>query len=183
MNILLVVTHPNKDSLTFAVMQRFLAGLQTNEHNVDVIDLYRHSFDPALSEEDEPAWKLKGKQFSPEIQKEMERIQLADALVFIFPLWWYSMPAMLKGYFDKVVNFKFNGQKKLLWITLAGATKHHLVKYGNHQLISQYFNQTIAGWLQAGESSTEFLYDTLSGSKVHIQSLLDEAFQMGKQYR
>ncbi len=113
----------------------------------------------------------------------MKRIQSADALVFIFPLWWYSLPAMLKGYFDKVINFKFNGEKKLLWITLAGATKHHLIKYGNHQLINQYFNQTIAGWLQAAESSTEILYDTLTNSEEHIQSLLDKAYLIGNQYR
>ncbi len=61
MNILVIVTHPEQQSLTFSVMHRFLEGLQTNGHNVEVIDLYRYSFDPALSAEDEPAWKLQGK--------------------------------------------------------------------------------------------------------------------------
>ncbi|HEY2493765.1 MAG TPA: NAD(P)H oxidoreductase [Paenibacillus sp.] len=186
MKVLLVVTHPRENSLTYAVMNRFVEGLKQNNHEVDIMDLDRDGFNPVYTAEDERDWKSPNKQFSPEIRKEMDRIVAADALVFVFPLWWYSVPSMLKGYLDKVWNIgllKEFTSKKVLWICLAGGDQEHLIKYEYHDMITHYLNNAIAGYARVKESKVEFLYDTLSESNEYIEGLLDHAYLLGREYK
>ncbi|MBJ8193654.1 NAD(P)H-dependent oxidoreductase, partial [Bacillus cereus] len=83
---------PREDSLTLAVMNRFVEGLKENKHEVDILDLYRDGFNPVYSAADELDWNTPHKQYAPGTRREMDRIAAADALVFVFPLWWYSVP-------------------------------------------------------------------------------------------
>ncbi|AOK89944.1 NAD(P)H oxidoreductase [Paenibacillus polymyxa] len=186
MKVLLVVTHPREDSLTLAVMNRFVEGLKENKHEVDILDLDRDGFNPVYSAADELDWNTTHKQYAPETRKEMDRIAAADALVFVFPLWWYSVPSMLKGYLDKVWNKGLLQEfttKQVLWMCLAGGTKEHLIKYEYHDLVTNYLNKAIAGYARVRESKVEFFYDTLSESKEYIAGLLEHAYQLGRAYK
>lgn len=107
MKVLTVVSHPRTNSLTFAVAERFVQGLKDAGHEVEVLDLHRMGFNPVLWEEDEPDWNNGDKKYSKEVEIEMERMKKHDALAFIFPIWWFSMPTMLKGYIDRVWNNGF----------------------------------------------------------------------------
>ncbi|NEW05683.1 NAD(P)H oxidoreductase [Paenibacillus sp. SYP-B3998] len=185
MKVLLVVTHPRENSLTYAVMNRFVEGLKQSNQEVDILDLDRDGFNPVYTAEDERDWLNPNKQYSPETRREMDRIVAADTLVFVFPLWWYSVPSMLKGYLDKVWNIgllKEFASKKVLWICLAGGDKQHLIKYGYHDMITHYLNKAIAGYARVEESKVEFLYDTLSESRVYIEGLLDHAYHLGRDF-
>ena len=77
--------------------------------------------------EDEPDWTSDRKMYSPEVESEIERMKRHDALAYIFPIWWYSLPAMLKGYIDRVWNngFAYGSNKlhhkRVLWLGLAAA--------------------------------------------------------------
>ncbi len=110
MKALVTVTHPRKDSLTYHVMDRFIEGLKQNNHEVDLLDLYRDGFNPVYTAEDEKDWQNPDKIYAPVVRKEMDRIVAADTLVFVFPLWQYSVPSMLKGYLDKVWNLGLFGK-------------------------------------------------------------------------
>src|SRR5262245_36872359 len=107
MKILLVLAHPRRDSLTGQVADAFAEAAIANGHQVDWADLVRECFDPVLREADEPDWTDPGKIYSPEVLREMARIRRNDATVMVFPVWWWSMPAILKGWIDRVWNRGF----------------------------------------------------------------------------
>lgn len=107
MNILVTVAHPREESLTFSLMHALLRGLADAGHTTEVLDLYRSNFSPVLEEVDEPAWNQENQTYSRKVDEEMQRMNRHDALVYVFPLWWWSMPAMLKGYIDRVWNYGY----------------------------------------------------------------------------
>jgi NAD(P)H dehydrogenase (quinone) len=104
MKTLLVLAHPRSDSLTAQAAQRFAATLRVNGHEIEHADLAVEEFSPVLREDDEPDWSNPDKTCSPAVQAEMRRIERNDAIVMIFPVWWWSMPARLKGWIDRVWN-------------------------------------------------------------------------------
>lgn len=76
---LTVVTHPRTNSLTFAVADRFVQNLIKAGHDIEVLDLHRSGIDPVLGEADEPDWTRKHKQYSTEVEAEIERMKKHDA--------------------------------------------------------------------------------------------------------
>lgn len=104
MKILLVTAHPRSDSLTYAVAKAFTEAAKKNGHEIEVADLMAEAFDPVLREPDEPDWANPNKVYSTAVQNEMARIERNEATVMVFPVWWWSMPALLKGWIDRVWN-------------------------------------------------------------------------------
>lgn len=103
-DILLVIDHPRPTSLTFAVAQAFAGALEAAELTLEWADLAREGFDPRLDEPDEPDWSDPRKVYSQAVRAEMARIERTAATVLVFPVWWWSMPARLKGWIDRVWN-------------------------------------------------------------------------------
>ncbi|MGG3574043.1 NAD(P)H oxidoreductase [Bacillus gobiensis] len=185
MKVLTVVTHPRTNSLTFAAADRFVQGLTDAGHETEVLDLHRSGFDPVLREADEPDWSNAIKKYSPEVEAEIERMKKHDALTYIFPLWWYSMPAMLKGYIDRVWNngFAYGSSKlhhqKVLWLSLAAASTEDLEKREYDKMITHYLNVGLANYSGIPNSKVEFLYETLDGKPEHTENLLTQAYNLG----
>ncbi len=100
MNVLAVFCHPNADSFSAALLERFVAGAEAAGHTVEVADLYREGFDPVMNLRD--LQQFDNVAMPPEILAEQARVENADALCLVFPLWWWGMPAMLKGWLDRV---------------------------------------------------------------------------------
>ncbi|MCZ8520678.1 MULTISPECIES: NAD(P)H oxidoreductase [Paenibacillus] len=188
MNVLTVVTHPRTNSLTFAVAGRFVQGLQKAGHRTEVLDLHRSGFDPVLREADEPDWSNDGKVYSPEVEKEIERMKKYDALAYIFPVWWYGMPAMLKGYIDRVWNNGFAyGRSKLhhqqvLWLGLAGASREHFEKRNYDGMMALQLNVGMAGYAGIANSKLQIFYDTLDTAGGIQEKLLTQAYELGLHY-
>ena len=128
MKILVVLCHPRPDSLTSQIAKAFSEGATKAGHQVEILDLYKENFDPVLRIEDEPNDGTL-ENYSLEVQTEFERLNNNDAVVMVFPLWWWSVPAMLKGWIDRVWNYGLmygsneHNVKKGLMIAVAGATK------------------------------------------------------------
>jgi NAD(P)H dehydrogenase (quinone) len=148
MKILTVVSHPRVHSLTFSVAAKFTQGLADAGHESEVLDLHRSGFNPVLSEADEPDFSSSDRKiYSPEVETEIERMKKHDALAYIFPIWWHSFPAMLKGYIDRVWNngFAYGPNKlhhrRVLWIGLASAPKEHYEKYQYDKMIDHHLNK------------------------------------------
>ncbi|WP_202077527.1 NAD(P)H oxidoreductase [Caldalkalibacillus salinus] len=188
MKVLTIVTHPRTDSLTFSVASRLVKGLEDAGHKTEVLDLYRSGFDPVLWEADEPDWSADVQHFSPEVEKEMTRIAEHDALAFVFPLWWWSMPAMLKGYIDRVFNYGFAyGPNKLqhehvLWLSLAGAPVERFTKRHYDDMMTHYFNVGLADYVGIKSSKFELFYQTIHPTQEHIEDLLTQAYKLGLNY-
>lgn len=121
MNILIVYAHPEPESLNGSVKDFAVARLQAAGHSVQVSDLYAMQWNAVVDASDSldhPAGSRfnpsiassqafrDGRQ-SPDIAVEQEKLRWADAVILQFPLWWFSMPAILKGWVDRVYAYGF----------------------------------------------------------------------------
>jgi NAD(P)H dehydrogenase (quinone) len=121
MHVLIVYAHPEPTSFTAALKDRSATALMSAGHTVQVSDLYSEKFNPVAGRHDfssianaerfhyqsEQELAARAGTFAPELQREQERVQAADILVLQFPLWWGSVPAILKGWFDRVLAYGF----------------------------------------------------------------------------
>ncbi len=121
MNVLIVYAHPEPRSLNGALKDFTVQRLRTAGHAVQLSDLYamgwkapidaRDSLDHDLESRFDPSQNSRrafasGRQ-SPDIAAEQDKLRWADALILQFPLWWFSMPAILKGWVDRVYAYGF----------------------------------------------------------------------------
>ena len=100
MLIQVVHCHPLTDSFNHALFRVIVDQLQ-QRHQVIATDLYRERFSPVMTEAERRSYyqpSYAGDRVAPLIQQ----LRQADGIIFCFPHWWFSMPAMLKGYFDRV---------------------------------------------------------------------------------
>jgi NAD(P)H dehydrogenase (quinone) len=141
MKHLIVVAHPKPTSFTHALADAYGAELSAMGHEIVLRDLYAMRFDPVLHP---PELNAQGAQ---DAQAEQALLKGADATAFFYPLWWASMPAILKGYIDRVfafgVAYDFRGPmmhglltgKTNLLVTVSAAPRAMLQKTGTWDAI------------------------------------------------
>ncbi len=100
MHVLVVLDHPNPASFSAAVAQHFMNGAKAAGHSVELADLHAEGFDPRWSMADINSDE--GRATPIDVMKEQARIAKADAICFVFPLFWWGMPSMMKGWIDRV---------------------------------------------------------------------------------
>lgn len=113
MNVLIIYAHPNPKSFNHAILDQVERGLRNGKHNFTVIDLYEDNFDPVLIfNENIKRCDLVN---NAEIQCYQKLIKEAEHLIFIYPIWWYGMPAILKGFIDRVFvsGFAYTNKGKM----------------------------------------------------------------------
>lgn len=101
MRVLAILAHPSETSFAAALFGRAVATLEAGGHEVRTLDLYGEGFDARLSE---PEWRMNAEvpgNRAP-VAEQVEDLLWADALVLVFPTWWSGMPAVLKGWLDRV---------------------------------------------------------------------------------
>ena len=102
MRVLYIYCHPLAESFHAGILQEGLKGLAEAGHEVDLLDLYNEGFNPVLSAQDRRDYHdLAKNQLG--LEGHVERLRRADALVIQFPTWTFGLPAMLKGYFDRLL--------------------------------------------------------------------------------
>lgn len=101
MQVLAVRAHPFDDGLNAHLFARVLAGLDRAGHSVEVLDLYASGFDPVLSTEERRRYHDIGPNETG-IEKHLAQLKRAEGLIFCYPTWNFGVPAILKGYFDRV---------------------------------------------------------------------------------
>ena len=187
MKTLVVFSHPRRDSFCGAVMDSFTAGLTAAGHGAEIADLHAEGFDPRLSEADEPDWSNPRKRYTDAVLAEQARIARNEAMAFIFPVWWWSMPAMLKGWVDRVWNngwaygdAKLPHRKALLIGTASGsAATYEKRQYGpamQAQLVVGIMN-----YCGIPAAELELMFDVMDTPKIRAGHLararkLGEAF-------
>ena len=105
MKTLVIYAHPYEKSFCSAILAECLSTLGT----ADLIDLYKDGFNPVMSREELGLYSRGGFR-DPLVKEYQEKIAANRRLVFIFPIWWYDAPAILRGFFDKVLlkDFAFD---------------------------------------------------------------------------
>ena len=92
---------PHNRSFSAALCKSVIEKITARGEEADLIDLHADRFDPVMSADELRSWR-KGEPMSPEVEGYQRRWMAADRAVFIFPVWWELMPAMTKGFIDKV---------------------------------------------------------------------------------
>ncbi len=147
MNILIVHAHPEPQSFNAAMTQTARSYLQDQGCAVQVSDLYTMGFDPVSDRrnftcvhdpayfkqqaEERHATEVDG--FAPDVEAEIEKLEWCQALILQFPLWWFGLPAILKGWVDRVMvmgriygggrwydDGRFAGKRAMLALTTGG---------------------------------------------------------------
>lgn len=153
MNILIVLAHPEPKSFNGALFDVAVDTLRGLGHVVATSDLYRMGFDPVsdrhnftsvkdpeylkLQLEETHASEIGG--FAPEIEAELRKVEACDLLILQFPLWWFGLPAILKGWVDRVMAMgraygyghiyetgKFRGKRAMLSLTTGGPAEAYV---------------------------------------------------------
>jgi NAD(P)H dehydrogenase (quinone) len=147
MNALIVFAHPEPGSFNGALFDKAVKTLSEAGHRVVTTDLYRMGFNPVsdrrnfISVKDADFLKLQMEEiyatevggFAPDIEAELVKVEAADLMIWQFPLWWFGLPAILKGWVDRVFAMGrtygighiyetgvFKGKRALLSLTTGG---------------------------------------------------------------
>ncbi|UCZ56106.1 NAD(P)H-dependent oxidoreductase [Desulfurispirillum indicum] len=102
MKCLVVKAHPLPESLCSFLTQRAIHMLETAGHSVEVEDLYAQDFVASLTEAERHSYYAVHEYHVQQVAPQVERLLSAEAIVLVFPTWWFGFPAILKGWFDRV---------------------------------------------------------------------------------
>ena len=100
MRCLVVYCHPVPESFGAAVRDTALTALAARDCEVRLLDLYAEGFDPVLSADERRA--MDRAPTDAKLAPHIDHLKWADAILFVYPTWWYGLPAMLKGWLDRV---------------------------------------------------------------------------------
>ncbi len=127
MKVVIIFNHPYDRSYCTAILNSVLEGLKSANHTADLIHLDKEGFNPVMTADD-----LKGfsehRAIDPKVIEYKKRLKDAEHMVFIFPIWWELMPAMTKGFIDKVIfpgvayNYTEKGLMKKNFVKINGVT-------------------------------------------------------------
>lgn len=162
---LVVVAHPRRDSLTAHIAELAARRLTAAGYRIDLLDLHAENFDPRMIAADLPEWGNRDKTYSPDAETHMQRILAADVIVPVFPVYWMQVPAILKGWIDRVWNYGFAygrsrprlAGKRILWLGLAGAADDDAVVELMQQALSTQLDDGIAYYCGFAQSSVGLL--------------------------
>lgn len=140
MKAFIVYCHPSEDSFTRHVRDSFIKGILDSGNEYEISDLYKMNFRTDMSEKEylRDAYYNDSVPLEADVLLEQAKINSADAIVFIYPVFWTEAPAKLVGWFDRVFTYGFAyGDKtmkvvdKALFLCTAGNKKERLEKFGH----------------------------------------------------
>ncbi|MGI4823029.1 MAG: NAD(P)H-dependent oxidoreductase [Janthinobacterium lividum] len=160
MNILLVFAHPEPQSFNGALLRTAITTLEAAGHYVQVSDLYAQSFEPVsdrhnfttvydaayFKQQKEELYASTHQGFAAEVEAELQKLAWCDVMIWQFPLWWFGVPAVLKGWVDRVFamgraygagqfyeNGVFRGKRALLSLTTGSGSPAEAYQPGGLQ--------------------------------------------------
>ncbi|MGD8813684.1 MAG: NAD(P)H-dependent oxidoreductase [Anaerolineales bacterium] len=195
MHVYILFAHPSRKSFNRAVLDRFTEGLQDAGHSFEIGDLYRMGFEPNMDlDQYQREVGLDPKAPVPEdVRSEQEKINRADVLAFIYPNWWSDCPAILKGWFDRVLSYGYayfydeNEERKTeidlqkaIVICSAGHTTEHLEETGIAESMQHIMLQDRLLGVGVREARMEILGGMMPGDDTHRAENLAKAYNLGK---
>jgi NAD(P)H dehydrogenase (quinone) len=192
MKILVVYAHPHPESFNHAILEKFVEGLQSKNHEVEVLDLYALGFNPLLTAADLAS--LQGGEVPADIKAQQAKVARAEGLAFIFPIWWSSMPALLKGWIDRVFSLGFAyafteegpvgllKQQKALLITTSGGDQAFFDHSGIQKAIQMTVDLGIFGFTGIQKVQHEFFYNVVQSDPAVREKYLQKAHSLGLEF-
>ena len=99
---LVVLAHPLPQSFAASAARAVVETLEAKGHQVYLLDLYAEDFDPRLSAAERAAYMEPGYAPPEDVSGIVARLKAADGLVLVFPQWWFNLPAIMKGFIDRI---------------------------------------------------------------------------------
>ena len=112
--VLIIIAHPNSEGHNRYFLKKIQEKLDSNNILYNILDLYEMNFDPCLKQTE--LYTINNRHISDKNIEIQNMIKESDRLLFIFPTWWQNMPAILKGFFDRIFTPKFAYQYSSLGI-------------------------------------------------------------------
>ena len=168
-----ILCHPDVDSFNMAVARRYCDAVKKIGHRVVLRDLYRIGFDPVLKSRERPT--SEDFQLAPDVAAEIDLISGADVFVLVYPIWFGTPPAMMKGYVERVLGAGFPwgavrqrlphpmlADRRLLSFTSSGTSKQWLEEQGAWLSLRKLFD----GYLMRA-------FSLASADHVHFASIVE----------
>jgi NAD(P)H dehydrogenase (quinone) len=161
--IVILCGHPDADSFTGSLLERYQVAAEEAGHEVRRFNIGEMNFDPILHK----GYK-EIQQLEPDLVTFQQAVTECNHLVIGYPNWWCTMPAILKGLFDRIwlpgFAFNFNKQTKKIEKHLAGRTARVFILSGSHSPFKT--------WWQFGDYTNEIQYGILefAGLKTQVSS-------------
>ncbi|MCM3044218.1 NAD(P)H-dependent oxidoreductase [Bacillus altitudinis] len=167
----IVYAHPWDGSYNHAILTSITEKLETKKEPFQVIDLYKDGFNPVFTAEELKHFH-KGETPYPLVKDYQEKLKQSTELVFIFPVWWWDLPAMLKGFIDKVMlsGFAFiedqntgtlqgllTSIKKTTVISTSTTDKEYIESEAGNAIQSVFIDRTLAD-LGIKNESTKWIH-------------------------
>lgn len=165
---LVVVAHHRLDSLTAHIGSIAADRLRGAGYDIDLLNLHAEGWDPRMTVADQPDWNDRDKRYSDEVHSHMDRLLNSDVVVAVFPVYWFSLPALLKGWIDRVWNYGIAygrskpplAGRRVLWLALAGAGAGDPAADDMRTMLETQLSEGIAGYCGVEESMVEVLFES-----------------------
>ena len=135
--MLIIYAHPNKLGHCGQILKEVISGLEKKKVNYELLDLYAMNYDPVLK--DDEHYTSDHREVSPENSALQAKIKNSGKFIFIYPAWWNSAPAILKGFIDRIFTARFayyykNGLPK----TLLSGKAAVIVSTGSPRIVTKF---------------------------------------------
>lgn len=187
MRLLTIFSHPFTDKYPAEVMHRFHKPFQEAGHKIDLLDLHAEDFDPRFTKADHAHFW--GGPIPEDVAAFHARVEQADRLAFIFPVYWWGMPAMMKGWIERVFTgdwaYVFGagvkdrgkvapptsllGNRPTILIGIAGSRKATYDKYGYADAMRTQIDVGTFAYCGITDVQSHLLYDVEGDANAGIR--------------
>jgi putative NADPH-quinone reductase len=185
---LIVTAHPDQGSLTLGVARSLQEALHPGD--VELADLAAEGFDPRFTIADRDHYRGDG-EVPADVVREQRRLDEADHLVLVFPVYWWSMPALLKGWIDRVFinGWAFDidptggsrrnlGRLRVHLLPVAGDALGTYERHGYEQALRTQIEHGIVDYCGAQRGAVAFVHESEGDDAVARQAAVEDAVDM-----
>lgn len=168
-----ILCHPDPDSFNASVAERYCQSVREVGHEVILRDLYRMDFDPVLKSNERP--HLGTMAIADDVAAEIDEIRSADVFVLVYPIWFGTPPAMLKGYVERVFGAGFDHRAMREPKRHSFMADKHLVSLSSSGNSIQWFEEQGA-WLSLRNVFDHYLataFSMASEEHIHFSNIVD----------
>lgn len=192
MNAVIICAHPNPASFNASIAKVLQEELEKKGVSVKAKDLYAMNFNPLLSAEDFAGYH--NGNIPADIAREQKDIKTANIIVFVAPIWWNSVPAIMKGYMDRIFSLGFAYEytktgprglltdKKGLFITTSGADAQDAEATGMQSVINNSLINGFFGFCGFTEYTGKNLCAVTTATDEERKDMLTEIRQLITQF-
>lgn len=192
MKVLIIYSHPNPNSFNSAIKQNLQDEIISQGHEAKIRDLYALNFNPILSAED--FTQLNQGNIPQDIKTEQDFISWCDTIVFVYPTWWSNVPAILRGYIDRVFSkgfaYTYNEQgpvallkdKKIMIFQTTGSTEGMLMQNNMVESMTNSIDSGIFAFCGMGVLKHKYFFAVPTVSDEERKKMLEEVKEIVKNY-